>query len=97
MADSGSTKNLTYSKPKQFDGEGTIQLDADSIAPRETGGTPRFKDKMRMTKGAADDIFEWPASSDDEKPKKTSKRKKTKSPPPKQRKEGPIQQKQKKI
>ena len=65
-------------------------MDAESITPRETGGTPRFKDKIRMSKKEPEDIFEWPKSSDDEKPAKVTKRKKTKSPPPKMRKEGPI-------
>ena len=88
---------MTYtriSKPKQFDGEGTIQLDADSATPRETGGTPRFKDKIRMSKDPIDDIFQWPVSSDEDvkvTKKVSKKKKKSKSPPPKQRKEGPIQ------
>jgi hypothetical protein len=81
IADSGSTKNLSYTKnatkPKHYEAEATIQLDADST-PRETGGTPRFKDKIRMTK---EQQMEWPRSEDDEtsKPKKKLK----KSPAPK--------------
>lgn len=77
----------------QFEGEGTIQLDADSGTPRETGGTPRFKDKIRMSKDPIDDIFQWPVSSDEDilqPTKKVAKKKKSKSPPPRQRKEGPI-------
>lgn len=87
MADSGSTKNLTYTKAKQYEPEMTVQLDADSLVPRETGGTPRFKNKIRMSKDKAEEIFNWPVSSEDEKPTvKRTKKKKSKSPPPKQRK-----------
>lgn len=90
MADSGSTKNLTYSKVPKFDGEGTITLDAESVpretggTPRESEGTPRFKNKIRMSKDPIDDIFRFPddPDSESEKEDKPAKKIRKRSPKP---------------
>jgi hypothetical protein len=84
VADSGSTTNYNNPQPTikvSEEDEITEKMNKNPSIRKETGDTPRFKDKKLLTKGINDELFEF-AESPDQSSRKKNKKKKKKSPAP---------------